>query len=318
MLLQTQARRHLKNPGPYLAAALSLTGLIPVILWNANHQWATFTFNLASRHAPPAFGIRHAVDYLAGQAIALSPVVLILAVPVMTGSILHVRSGNRKAWLLPAFLSAVPLLGFFVLSFFTKVGLHWPGVGAPFLATALCASQGRAGIRPRRLHLSIASAWAVTFFVFMLPLLAFLLPTQWEYPLRPDKINSEQIRKYTAGTREIGETVSHALDSMPDNTGLFTFTRSYALSSLVAFYTPGHPEVTVLGGGSAHGRNHTFWFEPEKHAGENAVFVTYSPVSKEKEFIRQRFRSWEAVTDSGGEGGGVVSVIKCYGYNGMR
>jgi 4-amino-4-deoxy-L-arabinose transferase-like glycosyltransferase len=44
MVLWPQARRCLRAPGPYLAAAIGLMLFAPVILWNATHGWASFLF----------------------------------------------------------------------------------------------------------------------------------------------------------------------------------------------------------------------------------------------------------------------------------
>jgi hypothetical protein len=311
-----ETRKGLKTPGPYLALLLSLIGLVPVIIWNARHSWSTFAFNFASRHKPPDFGILHTADYIVGQALALSPLVLILGIPLLAGSLPFLRGRSRSVWELPAFLAAGPLAGFFLLSFVTKIGLHWPGVGVPFLAVALGARWWERDRRKGKFFACIGTAWAFTAIIFILPLVPSLLPPQWEYPLRPDKINSEQVRKYTSSTGQIGNLVNTALETLPEGTDRFLFTRSYALSSLVAFYTPGNPEVTVLGGGSAHGRNHAYWFDPGIHVGQNAVFVSYNPVSGERKFLESRFHGWEALTDSAEPGGTVVSVIRCYGYKG--
>ena len=98
----------------------------------------------------------------------------------------------------------------------------------------------------------------------------------------------------------------------------FAFTRSYALSSLLAFYTTDHPQVTVLGRGSVHGRNHILWFTPTDHTGTNALFVTYKPASAESGFIEKRFKTWETVIEADGPEESLISIIKCYGYNGIR
>ncbi len=314
----SEARKHLRTPGPYIAMVITLLGLIPVIVWNATHAWSTFAFNFASRHEPPAFGILHVADYAVGQALALSPVVLILGVPLLARFLLFSRGLNRSPWELPAFLAAIPLGGFFLLSFVTKIGLHWPGVGVPFLAVALGAHLWESGRGKGRYYLCIGTAWAVTALIFILPLIPALLPPHWQYPLRPDKINSAQVRKYTASTGQIGALVTTALETLPEGTKQFIFSRSYALSSLVAFYTPGNPEVTVLGGGSAHGRNHTYWFDPSLHIGHNAVFVTYNSAAGERAFLEARFHHWETLTDSADPDGTLVSVIMCYGYNGEK
>ena len=44
MVFWPQARRCLRKPGPYLAAAIGLIMFTPVIAWNATHDWASFLF----------------------------------------------------------------------------------------------------------------------------------------------------------------------------------------------------------------------------------------------------------------------------------
>jgi hypothetical protein len=161
-------------------------------------------------------------------------------------------------------------------------------------------------------------AWATTILIFLIALVPTLMPADWQYPLRPDKINSAELRKYTALTGEMGKAVGETLDDLSDNGESFAFTRNYALSSLAAFYTPGNPEVTVLGGGSVHGRNHLLWFEPAEHLGQSAVFVTFGSAADEKGFLEERFGRWEVVRDSSSPGAGPISIIRCYSYNGNR
>ncbi|UCG38522.1 MAG: glycosyltransferase family 39 protein, partial [bacterium] len=276
LLARPEARLHLATAGPHVALLLAATGMIPVLVWNARNDWATFAFNLASRHAPPALGIRHTADYLAGQALALSPIVMLLGVYLLAKAVPVWRRGDGPHWQLPAFLAAVPLGGFLALSLVSKVGLHWPGVGVPFLVVALGVWLTERKVVTGNYIACLTTSAAITVLLFLLPLAVVLLPPDWQYPLRPDKISSDQLRKFTVSTRDLGDSVQEVLEELAGNGPAFVFTRSYALSSLVAFYTPSHPEVTVLGGGSAHGRNHLYWFEPSEHVGRDAVFVTYA------------------------------------------
>jgi len=318
LILFPPARKHLRTPGPYIAFSMSLAGMLPVLSWNASNSWATFAFNFSSRHAPPEPGIANTLEYIAGQAIGLSPLVLFFGIPLLLGSFLKYRGMKDNHSHLPAFLASIPFLGFFLLSFVTKIGLHWPAIGAPFLAAALGTDMGRRGDPGRRGLWCIGTAWTLSVLIFSLPLAVSFLPEDLDHPLRPGKISTSQLRKYTASPAKTGQAVLAAFEALPREERGFIFTRSYALSSLVAFYTPGHPEVTVLGAGSAHGRNHLLWFNPEDHIGQNAVFVTYRASSREKDFLRERFERWETVLESGGSGGSVVTIVRCYGFNGKR
>ena len=317
-ILNPGSRRHLKTAGPYIAAGISLLGIVPVIIWNASNEWATFTFNFVSRHSALTINLEGVLDYLAGQSLALSPLVFFMGIPLLAAAVPVWRDQNEGERKIPAFLAMVPLGGFLILSFVTKVGLHWPAVAVPFLAVALGASLTQGQTITRGWIAATATAWFLTVIIFLIPLAPYILPADWAYPLRPDRINTAQLKKLVDSPSESGAMVRALIDEMGTEKEVFVFTRSYVLSSLVAFYVPDHPEVTVLGKGSVHGRNHVFWFTPADHIGKSAVFISYKPVSTEKEFIESRFESWETVIDSGGPEGSLYSVVKCYGYNGIR
>lgn len=318
LLLAPEARGHLKTSGPYVAAAISLLGAVPVILWNASNNWATFAFNFASRHSGISFSFKGLADYLAGQALGLSPVVFALAVPILAAAVPVWRQNGKRARKLAAFLALVPLGGFLLLSPLTRVGLHWPAAAVPFLAVALGSSLTAGSSTSRSYLVTTVTAWTLTTLLFLLPVAPYMVPTDWAYPLRPGKINAGQLRKIMGSPTESARIVSEVLQEMSREGEVFVFTRSYALSSLLAFYTPGHPGVTVLGKGSVHGRNHSEWFDPHQHKGMNALFVTYRKPAAEAAFIQERFDRSETVLEADGPEGSLVSVVKCYGYKGIQ
>lgn len=317
LILSSPHRHHLRTFGPYKAAIVALISFLPALYWNASHGWATFIFNFSSRHKAPIFTLKHTADYLAGQAIAMSPLVLVFAIASM---FVYFPSRSRKgdALDIPAFFALVPLAGFLLISFTTKVGAHWPGVGYPMLAVAVSGyllSDGRAGLR---FVLTSAAAWITVLALLAIPLAVRYLPQEWKYPLRPERFNSAQLKKMTVSTDVIGRKIGLELGKMKADGPVFLFTKSYALSSLIAFYTPGQPEVTVLGTGSVHGRNHLLWFDPADHIGENALFASYRSFEEERAFLKERFGSVEVVSDSGSDPEQSLTIVKSYGYNGIR
>ncbi len=318
ILLSPGGRKHLKTPGPYAAAALSLLGIIPVIIWNASNGWATFTFNFASRHSAPSLDLMGVLDYLAGQALALSPMVFLLAIPLLAAAIPIWKEDEDNGRRVAAFFALAPLGGFLVLSLFTKIGAHWPGVAVPFLAVALGAKLTGDEKITKTFIGTTTTAWLITLTLFTIPLVPYLLPADWALPLRPEKINTTQLKKIMGSPTESGIMVGKVLDKMGQEGEVFAFTRSYALSSLLAFYAPDHPQVTVLGRGSVHGRNHLLWFSPTDHTSTNALFVTFKPASAESDFIEERFKTWETVIEADGPEGSLISIIKCYGYKGIQ
>ncbi|MDT8394926.1 MAG: glycosyltransferase family 39 protein [bacterium] len=316
LIARPDKRPLLKTPGPYTAWGLSLLGLIPVLIWNAQNGWATFIFNFGSRHASSSLSPGNVFDYLVGQAAGLSPLLLVIGIPVLAraGFPWRERDGDRAT---AGFLALVPLGGFLALSLATKVGIHWPAVGVPFLAVSVGAAL-TADRKPGRWFFgTLALAWIMTALLFAVPLAAKLLPADWEYP-RAERINTGQLRKMVDDPGQVGAQIDAELAALKGEKDAFAFTRSYALSSLAAFYIPSHPQVTVLGEGSVHGRNHRYWFDPARHVGLNALYVSYRPAEKEVPFVERFFERSEVVSDSAGSGEIPLTVIRGYGYNGTR
>jgi dolichol-phosphate mannosyltransferase len=316
LLAKPDKRPLLNTAGPYICWGITFLGLVPVLIWNAQNGWATFIFNFGSRHASSTVHPANILDYLLGQAVGLSPMLLLLGIPLLLRASLPWR-GTDDDRATVGFLALVPLGGFLVLSLATTVGIHWPSVGAPFLVV-LTGVTMTADRKPGRLFFAtLAIAWLTTALLFAVPIAAKLLPPDWGYS-RAKRINTAQLQKMVDDPRNVGELIDTELARMQGEGKTFVFTRSYALSSLAAFYMPSHPEVTVLGGGSVHGRNHMYWFEPSEHVGQNGLYVSYKAAEREKEFVESFFKKVEVVSDSAGNGEMPLTVIRGYRYNGKR
>ncbi|NOY86238.1 MAG: glycosyltransferase family 39 protein [Deltaproteobacteria bacterium] len=319
LLLSPKYRFYLRKSGPYIALGIGALGLVPILIWNASHNWATFVFNFSSRQAPLALGLTHLADYLAGQALALSPVVFLLAFPALAVCFPPGRNAVTARWEIPAFLALVPLGGFLAISVLTKVDPQWTGIGVPFLAIAVAGFLLR-GEKAGGYYIgAAATAWTISLLIFLIPILPLTFPEGWKSPIRPDKIKISDLKLLTASPSGKGAEIAANLKEMEKEGATFVFTRSYALSSLAAFYTPGNPEVTVLGPGSVHGRSHFSWFDPSAHTGENALFVSYRDFAHERKFLLQRFKRVVLVLDASLDQNSLpLTLVKCYGFSGKR
>ena len=140
ILILPEGRRRLAHPAPYAAKLMALLIISPVIIWNAQHQWISFTFQAgrgAARHFDPA-GLLTA---LVAQAGLLTPWV---AVPLAWAVVKGFRSRDAKAAYL--LIAAAPTLVLFNLLPLVgaKVLPHWPMPGwlllFPLLGAALAQS----------------------------------------------------------------------------------------------------------------------------------------------------------------------------------
>lgn len=258
VLFAVVRRKHLRIAGPgwvALGAGCSLLGLVPIAIWNSQHDWATVRHLLghlgvaggdmqaeaAWSYDPMAtlefFGLQFAV---AGTVFAL----VVLGVI----NLVRARRAGRQEWMPagPAFLicCALPLFGMYLLvTLLTRVEANW--TMAAFTTLVPIAGWAAAdGIvrfdRPMRFvwHMSLA---VFGIMIVAAPVLAWFVRTDdapaWMGRAKPI-------------TRYIDE-VSAIADEMRAQTGedpVFIAIH-YGRASQLAFYLPGQPTVYAA---SAH------------------------------------------------------------------
>ncbi len=128
---EPSARRWLRRPQPYVAAALACAALAPVIVWNLRHHWVSFLFQggrAAGRHWRPAGPFAT----LGGEALFFLPWIF---APLLLLLWHAVRRGPRdpRGWLIGC-LSVPSFLLFEIVSLHAHVLFHWV---APALMLAL-------------------------------------------------------------------------------------------------------------------------------------------------------------------------------------
>ena len=146
LLASARGRRQLAHPAPWLAAALALAIASPVLIWNAQHQWISFTFQ-TGRGAAHRLSFGGVLAGLAGQAGLLLPWI---AVPLAWASWRGWREGQGPArFCLIAGLPTVLLFSLLPLGG-AKVLPHWPMPGWVLLFPLLGEALARAGAAGRR------------------------------------------------------------------------------------------------------------------------------------------------------------------------
>lgn len=138
-LLSGPQRRWLQRPGPWLALSIATLMFLPVVVWNAQHDWVSFAFQGARGQGdgPPDLG--NLAQTLLAQSVYLLPWVL---VPLAAAFGWGLVGGPRRAerWFLVC-LAGPPILLFSTLSASAPILPHWPMPGwlftIPLLATWL-------------------------------------------------------------------------------------------------------------------------------------------------------------------------------------
>ena len=148
VLLNPRSRAGLRHPAPWVAAALALVMVSPVLVWNVHNGWASFLFQ-AGRTQGSGFAPWLVPASLLAQAGWLLPWVF---VPLLAGALLAWRTArDDRFWFLMA-LALPSIVVFTLLPAFGNLGLpHWAMPGWFFimpLAGLHLAKLADAGPKP--------------------------------------------------------------------------------------------------------------------------------------------------------------------------
>lgn len=135
VIADRNSRKWLFRPDPYIALVLALLLFSPVVIWNMQHDWASFTFQSQGRVSS---GYSFSLPRFIGNVLVfLTPTGLLSLAAILfyRKSLLSVAPANdaktqgsldRSYWLL-VFLALFPILVFAVLSLFRASKLNWTG-----------------------------------------------------------------------------------------------------------------------------------------------------------------------------------------------
>jgi 4-amino-4-deoxy-L-arabinose transferase-like glycosyltransferase len=196
MLVPDWRRRWLLSPYPWLAALIAIAVFSPVLIWNAQHDWASFKFQAVRATAAHELSARTVGDFFGLQ---FGLVGFVLLPVVLSGLILTARRGYLAREPVAILLSTsvlVPFLYFFWKSLTLRVGDTWPmfmwpiGFAAAAINIALLPREGWPGwmIKStiRWAHVAIASGIVMVVLVFL-----YYVVSPWNFIGHADPIGGE-------------------------------------------------------------------------------------------------------------------------------
>ena len=135
--------RLLRSPYPWVAGLIALLLFSPVLIWNAQHDWASFRFQAVRATASHPWSLRTLGEFVGMQ---FGLVGFVLLPVVLTGVTLTARRAARSKEPVAILLSTavvVPFLYFLWTSLSLRVGDTWPTFLWPFAfaATAINLSM---------------------------------------------------------------------------------------------------------------------------------------------------------------------------------
>lgn len=328
LLAVRPARRLLKTPGPWVMIGVALLFTIPVLIWNAHHDWVSFGHVARSTsedqsHFSPRAIVTNVAELVGSQIGLLNPIIAGLMIAAIVRATRCVRGEadpyhpNRRAALAYLLATSLPFFGFVLLVTLRKnAEANWP-VATYFSLMPLTAWL-IAGTWPRCRGWFIAAAvigviamGAVHFSGALYPFIK-LPPRQWDPASR------------LRGGKIIGDRLSEILSTLPP--GTFILADKYQAASLAAFYVKGQPKTFCIGpyiqDVKDRDRLSQFNIWPDRDLsqpallGRDAVFVGHPPAD-----LRRVFDRVEELPDlpivHNHTTIRVQKLFACYGFKGM-
>ena len=171
-------RTWLRHWHPWVALALGLAVVAPVLAWNAAHEWVS-VIKQASRGGQPSLLrlVQFQVELIAGQLGLATPIIALLGA-VGVGAALVRGTSGQPGWVLIVGFSAMPAVVFVLQALGERVQANWPGIVYP----AACIAAAGLGARWQRwVRPGVVLGLAVTAAVWLQATLALVA-----LPLRLD------------------------------------------------------------------------------------------------------------------------------------
>jgi 4-amino-4-deoxy-L-arabinose transferase-like glycosyltransferase len=282
MLISDKDRKWFGQWQLYAGGGACLLVILPFVIWNMQNGWPTFMFNFIYRQAHTGFHPEKAIEFIAGQVLALSPVVFCCVIVSVWYALKKWKTTNDRSSLFLALASIVPLIYFFCVGFRRQVGLHWPTAGW-ISAVTLWSCYSSMDWAERKYARSTELVGVVLCLCITVSLYILIhvpqrwIETNWRYWGDPEKINLEKsAERY--GWHEVGQKVYDVkkmmLSQQKEQRGVFVICDQYGLASSIAFYTPDQMDTHLWVSRKVHGENYRFWdnYSTMKHM--DAIFVT--------------------------------------------
>jgi membrane-associated phospholipid phosphatase len=276
-VLWPPARKHLCRPGPYLALLVNVLGALPVLIWNAQHQWITVSHVAedAGVHSAWKPTLKYLGEFLGGEAGLLNPIFFGAAA---WAAIAFWRRGRHNPRLVYFFSMGVPVfLAYLVHSFRSRVQLNWiaPSV-LPMFCLMVVYWDTRWRLGAAKLKPWLVAGLGLGFVAVILGHNTDLLQkaTGWRLPVNQDPLH--RVREWSEVARVAGEA---RRDLLADGKPTFIIASHYGLAGEISFYLPEakatvtkEPLVFCQTSGPPSNQFY-FWPGYKDRKGQNAIYV---------------------------------------------
>ena len=280
------------NVKPYVSGLIALLIFLPNIMWNSQHEWISYLFQLGHGGGQGVFKLQNLFKSLGGQLAVGSPVLFVLFLLVALNLIRNRAASKEDRFFLCV---SLPVFAFFCLiGLFGKVLPHWPAVAwfgaAPLLAVSWTRAMQSGSQIAQRWHKWGRIGVAVAAGMIMLMYSAITLPlTRSAYraaesvsqqisalipaiPAMPPFQTKFDITNDLYGWEEVAAQIEELRASMPNPDKTFVFCHRFFLMSQIGVFLQRETVRTSL---EDRASQYLLWFNPEKYRDWDALFIDY-------------------------------------------
>jgi dolichol-phosphate mannosyltransferase len=271
LILHRRYRQWLLRKEPYLALVIALIVFAPVILWNIEHGWTSFVFQVSNRLSEEtSHPVRRVVEFLLLQLGATSPMLLVGLLMISAIPVSLSMKDRRKKWRFCFFFSAPLLLFFLFYSSRSSVKANWtlPGYLSLLIAAypAYRYLRFNSGARMKLVARYFLLAWFCA-----LPI-AYIVAVYHSTVTIPNVT----VHHWTTGWKELGRVVERQATAFEAESGRKVFILgmdTYNLAAALSFYTDDTHEIFSRNLVGRRARAFDYWTAKIDPVGLNALAV---------------------------------------------
>jgi dolichol-phosphate mannosyltransferase len=297
MLADPKSRAWFRSPWPYAGAALAFLIFLPVVVWNATHEWASFLFQSVRRAEEP---FRFSLHML-----LLSVILLITPAGLMSAWSAFLRGRSSadplfvnadRRWLFAAIFTILPLSVFVTFSLLHSVKLNWTGpiwlAALPAMASFVTTRESRDGVIGQ---FTSQRSWALTAVSTMVLFAGAFHYISVGLPGFPSRI-SLHLRDLPVAWKEFGDRASEIDKRVQAEVGedpLIVGMDRYFVASELAFYDGDHDGAREAAGRKLFGLEslmYDYWFPAEQQNGRTMILFGLEPYQLRDVAVLRHFR----------------------------
>ena len=291
-LLLDKQRRHYLRREYFLYLLPILLAIVPILLWNQQHEWVMFGHSKGHFGNHEAIGwikhLQHARDFLFYQLLLLSPIIFVLTIWASVQGVLgygKLTAEQRFLWLMGPLL----LLGILLLSMLQKVQGNWP---MPFYISTLILLAGTwaAGRWQKIIKFALGLGYLMVVMTYLLPLLLQVSGLK-DSALDPTK-------RFKSWHEAALNVHAERLKTQSDLKDTFVVALGHRyLASQLAFYLPDHPKVYRFEESGRVISQYEVWPGPDQFIGKNAFIVGEGPEQNVAVALKNAFNRFRLLAE---------------------